>query len=67
MRDNDTNFQQPSDDHAIATGHEIEAMEYPAEPVVATRASSAQPACANTTKPHRNTGSLDSLGGGRLP
>lgn len=47
--------------------HPTESSEKTVETITATFDSPSQPDSKSTTKRHRNTGSLDSLGGGRLP
>ncbi|EJZ57465.1 MULTISPECIES: hypothetical protein [Pseudomonas] len=56
-----------SDDQNLADNNHAEPSDHPAESIAVTLGNPLQPESRRTTKPHRNTGSLDSLGGGRLP
>ncbi len=64
---NDDNSQLLIDQPPTETVHETEAVDHSVKTVAAPLGKPVSPDSRNTTKPHRNTGSLDSLGGGRLP
>ncbi|MCU1772549.1 hypothetical protein [Pseudomonas sp. 13B_3.2_Bac1] len=64
---NDDKNRLSDDQNLSDNNHAIEASDHPAESIAVTLGNPLQPESRHTTKPHRNTGSLDSLGGGRLP
>ncbi|QAX84327.1 hypothetical protein C2E19_10825 [Pseudomonas sp. DTU12.3] len=64
---NDDNTQLPDEQDLAETEQSCDSTDHALNPAVLTLGTPLQPDANSTTKPHRNTGSLDSLGGGRLP
>lgn len=63
----DDNTQLPDEQNLAETEQSCDSSEHALNTVTLTLGTPLQPDANRTTKPHRNTGSLDSLGGGRLP
>ncbi|MFJ2282685.1 hypothetical protein ACIOUG_16265 [Pseudomonas sp. NPDC087803] len=64
---NDEKNPLPVDQALAEPDHPVESSENPVESIAVTLGNPLKPDPDSTTKPHKNTGSLDSLGGGRLP
>jgi hypothetical protein len=64
---NDDNTQLPDEQDLAETEQSCDSSNHALNPAVLSLGTPLQPDANSTTKPHRNTGSLDSLGGGRLP
>jgi hypothetical protein len=64
---NDSTNPLPVDQKLIDNDQAIDPSNHPVESIAVTLGNPLQPDSRSTTKPHRNTGSLESLGGGRLP
>ncbi|MCF5702327.1 hypothetical protein [Pseudomonas syringae] len=64
---NDDNTQLPDEQDLAETDQSRDSTDHALNPAVLALGTPLQPDANRTTKPHRNTGSLDSLGGGRLP
>jgi hypothetical protein len=64
---NDDKTRLPDEQNLAHADHTCESWEPPLESVALALDASLQADSSSPPKPHRNTGSLDSLGGGRLP
>ncbi|CAI8793588.1 MULTISPECIES: hypothetical protein [Pseudomonas] len=64
---NDDETHQSVEHTLTEIDHAPQSSDAPEESVALATRERVQPDANSTTKPHRNTGSLDSLGGGRLP